>query len=258
MKDIRILVFDDHELVRCGIRGMLEQEEDMEVVGDCSSAEEALLLTQIVSPNILLLEARVPGTDRFEITRRVHQKRMSCNVIALARHEDCLAEALEAGVAGYLLEDIKSQKLAEAIRRVYNGELVIDERLKSSSQPARGDSECLPPEDGSILIREVELTVPLPFSAPQLLRFMCRTEKVLEATVVQQIGSWNRGSVVSILLRKATSPLDILDRLEKMPDVDLVSEKPAVKSSPLTSSNGVVTRPGTYPRKQFLVTLKAG
>ena len=70
MKGIRILLADDHEVVRRGVQTMLQQEEDMEIVGDCSSAEEALFLTEITSPNILLMEAKLPGMGGVEATRR--------------------------------------------------------------------------------------------------------------------------------------------------------------------------------------------
>ena len=139
MKEIRVFLVDDQEIVRRGVRGMLEQEEDMEIVGDCSSAEEALLQAEILLPNIILMEVEMPGMGGIEATRRYYQKRLSCSVIMLTLCEDCLAEALEAGAIGYLLKDIKRQELAQAIRRVYNGELVVDERF--TLQGMEGGSE---------------------------------------------------------------------------------------------------------------------
>ncbi len=85
MKEIRVLLVDDHEIVRRGVRGMLEQEEDIEIIGDCASAEEALLQTEIFSPNIVLMEAKMPGMGGIEATRRYCQKRMPCSVIMLTR-----------------------------------------------------------------------------------------------------------------------------------------------------------------------------
>jgi len=258
MKGIRILLVDDHELVRRGVRSMLEPEEDMEIVGDCSSAEEALAQTKILSPNIVLMEAEMLGIGGIEATRRLHQKRTPCNVIILTWHRDCLAEALEAGAAGYLLGDIKSRELAQAIRRVYHGELVIDERLTSTPQVVEGESEYLLPEgDGSgSLVKEVELVIPSPVDAPRLLRFIYQVEEALEATIVQQVGSWDRGTAITILLRMATPLVNILGRLGKMPDVEAVSEKPAVKYNSFSFSKKIIARPETQPRKELLVTLE--
>jgi len=256
MKGIRILLADDHEIVRRGVQSMLEREEDMEIVGDCSSAEEALFLTEITLPNIILTGAKLPGIGGFEVARRLHQKRLPCNVIILTMYEDYLAEALEAGVAGYLLEDIKCQELVQAIRRVYHGELVIDERLASTPQIEEGESEYPLPEDDSALCKEAELIIPLPFDAAQLLRFMYQVEEMLGATIVQQAGSWNRDTAITILLRRAAPLVDILDRLGKMSDVDGVIEKPAAKYNLLSFSRKIIAKPETRPRKQLLVTLK--
>ncbi len=88
MKNIRILLADNRELVRRGIKSMLEQEEDMEIVGDCSTAEEALVHTETLSPNIILMDAKMPGIGGIEVTRRLRQKQASCNVIMLTLYED--------------------------------------------------------------------------------------------------------------------------------------------------------------------------
>lgn len=256
MKGIRILLADDHEIVRRGVQSMLEQEEDMEIVGDCCSAEEALFLTEITSPNILLMGAKIPDIGGFEVTRRLHQKRLPCNVIILTVYDDYLAEALEAGVAGYLLEDIKRPELAQAIRRVYHGELVIDKRLTSTLQVVEGESEYLPTEGDGDSVREVELAILPPFDAAQLLRFIYQVEEALEATIVQQVGSWSRDTVVTILLRRAAPLVDILHRLGKVPDVDSVREKPAAKSKSFSFSKKIMVKPETRPKKELLVTLK--
>ena len=258
MKDIRILLVDNHEVVRRGVRNMLGQEEDMEIVGDCSSAEEALPQMEILSPNVILMETKMPGMGGIEATRRLQQKRMPCNVIMLTPYENCLAEALEAGATGYLLEDIKCQELAQAIRKVYHGELVIDERLASTPQAAEGESEYLSPEgNGSdILVREAELTIPPPFDAARLLRFVYQVEDVLKATIEQEVGSWDKGTAITVVLRSATPLVDILARLGKMPDVEGVTEKPVAKYNPFSFSKKITTRPETVPKKELLVTLK--
>ena len=249
---------DNHELVRRGVRSMLEQEEDIEIVGDCSSVGEALLQTETLSPNIILMEAKMPGIDGIEATRRLQQTRTPCNVILLTLSEDCLTEALEAGAAGYLLEDIKCQELAQSIRRVYHGELVIDERLRVTPLAAPGEPASLLSEsNGSdILIREIELIIPSPLDTVQLLRFVYQVEETLGAIIIQEIGSWNKGTAITILMRKVTPLTAILDRLGKMSEVEDVRDTPTVKYKLFSFLKKTIARPETQLRKELLVTLK--
>lgn len=256
IKDIRILLVDGQEVVRRGVRDTLGVEEDMEIVGDYSSAEEALSQTEILLPNIVLMEAKMPGMGGVEATRRLHQKRTPCKVIMLTLHEDCLAEALEAGVAGYLLKDIRCQELAEAIRRVYHGELVIDERLISTYHIVEGEAEYLPLVGNGILVKEVELVIPPPVDASWLLRFICHVEEAIEASIVQQVGSLVGGTAITILLRRALSLADVLGRLREMPDVEEAREKSASEYSSFDFANKTIARLGTHPKKKLLVTLK--
>jgi len=256
MKEIRVLLVDDHEIVHRGVRGMLEQEEDMEIVGACASAEEALHQTEILSPNIVLMEAKMPGMSGIEATRLYCQTRMPGSVIILTLCEDCLAEAMEAGAVGYLLKDIKRQELAQAIRRVYSGELVIDERF--SLQGIEGGSGHLPPggDSSGTLVKEAELVILPPVDTARLLRFAYQVEEALEVTIVQQVGSWDKGTAITIQLRKLTPLVDVLDRLGKMPDVDDVREQPAAKHDSFGSPQKSIAKLRIRPREKFLVTLK--
>ena len=256
MKEIRVLLVDDHEVVRCGVRAMLEPEEDMEIVGNYASAEEALQQAEILLPNIILMEVKMPGMGGIEATRLYCQKRTPSTIIMLTLCEDCLAEALEAGAVGYLLKDIKRQELAQAIRKVYNGELVVDERF--TLQGVEGGSEYLPQgcDSSGTLVKEAELIVLPPVEAVRLLRFNCQVEGALEATIVQQVGSWNKGTAITIRLRRVTPLVDILDKLEKMPDVKGVTEKPATEDNSFSFPQKSIAKLRLRPRKKFMVTLK--
>ena len=256
MKEIRVFLVDDHEIVRRGVRGMLEQEEDMEIVGDCSSAEEALHQTEILSPNIVLMEARIPGMGGIEATRLYCRKQTPSKIIMLTLCEDCLAEALEAGAVGYLLKDIKHQELTQAIRRVYNGELVIDERF--TLQGVEEGLEYLPQgcDSSGTLVKEAELVILPPIDAARLLRFAYQVEEALEATIVQQVGSWDKGTAITIRLRKVTPSVDILDRLGRMPDLENVREQPPTRRDSFSFSSKSVAKLRVRPRKKFMVTLK--
>ena len=257
MKDIRVFLVDDQEIVRRGVRDMLEQEEDIEIVGDCASAEEASLQTEIFSPNIILMEVKMPGMGGIEGTRRYSQKKTPCGIIMLTLCEDSVAEAMEAGAVGYLLKDIKRHELAQAIRKVYNGELIVDERF--TLQGVEGGSEYLPLgcDSSGTLVKEAELVILPPVDAARLLRFAYQVEEALEATIVQQVGSWDKGTAITIQLRNVTSLVDILDKLEKMPDVEDERELPAAKHYLTGFPQKSIAKLRMLPIKKFLVTLKA-
>jgi len=268
MKGIRILLINGKELIHRGeqgilelkeymVRGMLELEEDMEIIGDFSSAEEVLRQPEILSPNIVLMEAKMPGIGGIEATRRLRQIWPQCQVIMITWHEDCLAEALAAGVTGYVLKDIGCQELFQVIMGVYQGDLVIDERLTSTPPVEEWEAEYLPPEgDDSVpLVKKVELAIPPPFNAARLLRFIFQVEEWLDANIVQQVGSCHRGVTITILLNRAAPLFGILDRLGKMPEVDSVREEPGAEYKSSSFPNKTIVNPETRPQKELLVTL---
>ena len=121
MDTIRIFLVDDHQVVREGLRRMLELEEDIEVVGEAADATEALAQVELLSPEVILMDIKMPGMDGIELTRQVMQKCPSCNVIMLTMYDEYLTQAIEAGAAGYLLKDIKRDELLKAIRAIREG-----------------------------------------------------------------------------------------------------------------------------------------
>ena len=198
----------------------------------------------------------MPGMGGIEATRRYCQKRTTSKIIMLTLCEDCLVEALEAGAVGYLLKDIKHQELTQAIKRVYNGELVVDQRF--TLQGVERGLEYLPQgcDSTGTLVKEAELIILPPIDAARLLRFAYQMEEALETTIVQQVGSWDKGTVITIQLRKVTPSVDILDRLGKMPDVEDVREQPAAKHNPFDFPQNSIAKLRIRPKKKFLVTIK--
>ena len=257
MKEIQVFLVDDQEIVRSGVQAMLEQEEDMEIIGNYASAEEALQQTGTLLPNIILMEVTMPGMGGIEGARRYSQKRTPCGIIMLTLCAESLTEAMEAGAVGYLIKDIEHQELAQAIRRVHNGELVIDTRFALQGVE-EGSGYLLPGGDNSgTLAKEAELVILPPVSAARLLRFAYQVEGALEATIVQQVGSWDKGTAITIQLRNVTSLVDILDKLEKMPDVEDERELPAAKHYLTGFPQKSIAKLRMLPIKKFLVTLKA-
>jgi len=141
MDTIRILLVDDHQVVREGLRHMLELETDMEVVGEAADAKEALTQVELLSPQVILMDIKMPGMGGIELTRQLKEKQPACNVIMLTLYDEYLAQAIEAGAVGYLLKDIRREELIRAIRAVHQGRSLLDlslsrERLAELAAPA--------------------------------------------------------------------------------------------------------------------------
>jgi len=108
---------------------MLGLEDDIHVVGEAASMEEALKLAELHSPDVVLMDIKMPGVDGVEATRRLKEKQPACNIIMLTLYEEYIAEAIKAGAAGYLLKDIKREELSQAIRVAYQGQSPLNASL---------------------------------------------------------------------------------------------------------------------------------
>jgi len=124
MNPIRVLLADDHALVRAGIRALLEQLDDIEVVAEASDGREALELTASHHPDVALLDIAMPEMNGIEVARRIKQKHADVRVLLLSMHsnEEYVSEALASGAAGYVLKDASVAELDLAVRAVARGE----------------------------------------------------------------------------------------------------------------------------------------
>jgi DNA-binding NarL/FixJ family response regulator len=122
----RILLADGYDVVRQGIRHILEREPDFEVVGDTDNGQEAVKLARELRPDVLLMEARMAKLDSVEITRRVKAEHPEAAVVVLTTcdDEEHIMGLIGAGAAGYLLKSARADELAQAIRFVRGGEFV--------------------------------------------------------------------------------------------------------------------------------------
>jgi len=125
---IRVLVADDHPVVRHGLCTMLEIEDDFVVVGRAADGEEAVEQARSLRPDIILLDVQMPRMDGIEALRRIRAEDPEARVIVLTtyRNEDYIFPSLQAGARGYLLKDASREELAEAIRAVARGESLLD------------------------------------------------------------------------------------------------------------------------------------
>ncbi|HEX3812625.1 MAG TPA: response regulator transcription factor [Mycobacteriales bacterium] len=120
---IRILLVDDHEMVRTGLRSFLDLQPDMDVVGEAGSGEQALALLPRLQPDVVVLDLVLPGMTGVEAARRMRQDHPDVKVVALTSFagQDLVLPAVRAGVAGYLLKDVGAAELADALRAAHAG-----------------------------------------------------------------------------------------------------------------------------------------
>jgi DNA-binding NarL/FixJ family response regulator len=124
----RVLLVDDHEVVRRGLRALLEAEGDLEVVAEAADAEEAVLRARSYRPDVVVMDVRLPGRPGWEACRDIRAERPDTAVLMLTSYSDdeALFESIMAGAAGYVLKQIRGTELVEGIRRVASGASLLD------------------------------------------------------------------------------------------------------------------------------------
>jgi DNA-binding NarL/FixJ family response regulator len=127
----RLLIADDHALVREGLRTMLSGEAGLRVVAEANDGQEALSLCRELAPDLVLMDVRMPVMDGLEATRKIKQEMPQTSVVMVTMHEnpDYLFEAIKAGAAGYVLKDASGERLLGAVRRTLEGESPLNQEL---------------------------------------------------------------------------------------------------------------------------------
>jgi DNA-binding NarL/FixJ family response regulator len=136
---ISVLLVDDHSLVRRGFRRILEDELDITVAGEAGDGLQAIKLADELRPKVIVMDCAMPGMNGLEATRQILAKHPQSLVLMLSMHpeETLVRQALEAGARGYVLKNAVDLELGAAIRRVANGETVLDSQLKRPA-PLKG------------------------------------------------------------------------------------------------------------------------
>lgn len=143
-KRIRVIITDDHEMVRRGLNMFLRTYPDLELVGEANSGEQVLKLCEEVAPDVVLMDLIMPGMGGIEATRQITQRFPNIKVVALSSAMDSstVSKALEAGVQGYLMKNVSTDQLADAIREVHQGKRVLsDEATQALIQAATRPAE---------------------------------------------------------------------------------------------------------------------
>jgi two-component system response regulator DevR len=125
---VRVFLLDDHEIVRQGLRGLIEAEDDLTVTGEAGTAAEALLRIPPTRPDVAVLDVRLPDGDGVEVCREVRSRHpeVQCLMLTSFADDEALFSAIMAGASGYVLKQIRGTDLIDAIRKVAAGESLLD------------------------------------------------------------------------------------------------------------------------------------
>jgi len=149
---ISVLLVDDHSLVRRGFRHILEDARDIEVVGEAGDGAEAIKLASQLRPQLILMDCALPGISGLDATRRILQKFPEIAILMLSMHSEdtWVHQALDAGARGYILKSAVDMELVTAIRRVVEGEIVLDPQISRAST-LKGE------RNSGLTVRELEV-----------------------------------------------------------------------------------------------------
>jgi DNA-binding NarL/FixJ family response regulator len=210
----RLLLADDHELVREGFHRMLVRAPDLEVVGEASNGREAVELCRSLKPDLVLMDVRMPELDGLEATRAIKAEQPEVSVLVVTTYEnpDYLFEALKAGAAGYVLKDAPMSRLVNAVRGVLNGESPLNQELAArliqrltdemAGQPAQ------PPR------AEEEKRATASGAPPALLEDLTPRELEVVRLVVQ--GKTNPQIAQSLVISRATAKVHVEHIIRKL------------------------------------------
>lgn len=121
MDGLRLMIVEDHQIVREGLRRMLELEPGMNVVAEAGNAAEAVEQLRAKKPDIILMDIQLPGMDGIQLTKRLLEEDPNAHILILTLYDEYLTAAIEAGAVGYLRKDLRQSELIEAIKTVYEG-----------------------------------------------------------------------------------------------------------------------------------------
>ncbi|WP_081913417.1 response regulator transcription factor [Glycomyces sp. NRRL B-16210] len=216
MNGIRVLVVDDQELLRRGLRMLLETEEDIEVVGEAEHGLRALAAIPALAPDVVLADARMPELDGMGLVERCGRDHPGLPVLVLTTFDDArlVRAILEAGAAGFLLKDISTEALSEAIRQVVRGGLVIDPRVARAAFRSPAPDPAMPHLSATELAVAELVALGLPNAQiAERLKFAHGTVKNTVSALLRKFGARDRTALALRLVHGldlgAAAPADI-------------------------------------------------
>ncbi len=203
---VRVIIADDHQTVREGMRLLVAREPDMEVVGEAADGREALRLANEIQPDVVLMDVSMPGMDGLQATRALQETCPRVGVLALTRHADYgfMTEMLRAGAKGYVLKQSSSADLVQAVRAVAAGQNYIDPAvtgmLVDDYTGRRSAGAAAPKEELSGREEEALRLIALGYSNKEIaarLSVSVKTVEAHKANAMRKLGLGGRSDIVS-------------------------------------------------------------
>jgi NarL family two-component system response regulator LiaR len=217
MAKIKVLLAEDHVMVREGTREFVQREPDMEVVGEAGDGEEAVKLAKELKPDVVVMDIAMPKLNGIEATKQIKAIAPSIAVLILTAYDydQYIFALLEAGAAGYLLKGVRVHELIDAIRAVYAGESVLHpvvarrvvDRLVS---PGGGETQAIPLSEREMEVLKLAATGVSNKNIAQQLFLSPRTVQVHLGNIFSKLGVASRTEAILYALRKGWLTLDDL------------------------------------------------
>lgn len=202
---LRILIVDDHGVLRAGLRALLEDETNYEVVGEAATSDEALRAALSLKPEIVLMDLSIPGIGGIEVTRKLREKLPGTRILILTVHEDAalVREAVDAGAAGYVVKRAVESELLAAIEAAQRGDFylhpsmtraLLEEERTAVPRPRRSDPEALTDRETDVL-----KLIARGYTNRQMADELCLSIRTVEshrAHILEKLGLSSRADLV--------------------------------------------------------------
>jgi DNA-binding NarL/FixJ family response regulator len=198
---ISVLLVDDHQLVRRGFRRMLEDENDIEVVGEAGDGQEAVDKARELRPAVIVMDFALPHLTGAAAARQILKDAPATRILILSMHSEpnYVRTCLDAGVSGYLLKNAVDLELIDAIRKVAAGEQVLDSRLERVAEPLAGAARDLTPRELEVL--QLIVNGKSNRDIALLLKVSANTVAVHRANLMQALDIHNTADLVVYAIR---------------------------------------------------------
>lgn len=208
---IRILIADDHTLLRNGICALLESEQDMVVVGEASDGREAVRFASQLKPNVVLMDIAMPLLNGLEATRQIKREHPGVNILVLTMYdnEEYFREMLEVGASGYIIKRAAATELVSAIRAVYNGEavlspaitrLLLEDYLNHDLHNEKDDPNALSSREREVLQLIAEGKTSREIA--EILNLSVKTVQSHRTSLMQKLDLHDRGELIKYAIQK--------------------------------------------------------
>lgn len=208
---IRILLADDHTLFRNGIRALLEDEQDIVIVGDAEDGHEAVRLAGQLKPHVVLMDIAMPLLNGLEATRQIKREHPEINVLVLTMydHEEYFREMLQVGASGYIIKRAAATELVAAIHAVYNGEsvlspaitrLLLEDYLRHDIHKQENDPNSLTSREREVLQLIAEGKTSREIA--EILHLSVKTVQSHRTSLMQKLDLHDRGDLIKYAIQK--------------------------------------------------------